>query len=222
MRDVVLALISAASLLLIADTANAQWPKGRGRIVGTVLDSATGRPIIRTRICYHPGNNYGICAHPDSTGRYVLDSIAPGAHVVSFQCSAERGLMGRLLRFDTVATRDDEDTRLDVRAASTGCDMRPYREERATFAGHWRFGFEESRFTPCSDSFSGWFDFAPGARSDTIKWPKQNDRFYPTVFLRFEGVVRGPWSYGHGGGSKYQFVAERVIATRDESLTNCR
>ena len=36
--------------------------------------------------------------------------------------------------------------RFDVRASTAGCDMRPFRMERAAFAGHWTSGFEESRF----------------------------------------------------------------------------
>lgn len=206
----------------LASTTEAQWPKGRSRIVGTIRDSATAQPVIRSQVCRTPeGTNYVVCAWPDDTAGYVVDSLPAGRHVLTFSCVADRRFASHLLVVDTIELTDHEEVRLDVRRPTAGCDMRPYRVDRRVFAGFWTFGFEESRFRPCGDTISGWLDFTRDAIADTVKWPEPNDRNYPTVFVRFEGVLRGPGHFGHLGVSPYGFTGERLLEVRAADGASC-
>lgn len=201
------------------------WPKGRARIVGTVIDTVSRRPIVRARICRLvplAANYQGqMCAEPDTAGRYVLDSLPAGQQVVTVHCSGVRVLDTRLLRVDTLRVDDDQMARIDVRTTAEQCDMRPYVVRRGTFAGHWVSGFEESRFQPCDGSPGGWLTLRASAVPPALTWPRSNDPYHPSVFVRFEGTVRGPWHYGHMGMSAYEFIADRLIEARPPGRENC-
>ena len=201
MRDVVLALDQRGESA--ADCGHGE----RGIAEGAAVASAH-RAIPRLDDHY----SYRGRHHPGKTMVSVLIRIVPadrprqhssrGAHVVSFQCSAERGLMGRLLRF-YVAMRDDEDTRLDV--------------ARRARMRHDRTAKNARLLRVTGDSASG-EPLHPVLRqllrSRWLAWRAVEDdqagrnRTIASIdsFLRFERR-RLPWSYGHGGGSKYQFVA---------------
>lgn len=217
-------LLLVAALLPPAAGSQSPAPSGRARVVGSVVDSATLRPIVRTQICAEiPDGAYGRrrCATPDTSGRYVLDSLPVGRRVVTFNCTVRSSYYGRLLRADTLNLQNDAIARIDVRVAAEDCDMQPFIQRHGVFAGHWTSGFEESRFIACGDTVSGWLDFRPGAVEKEMKWPEQNDRSYPTYFVRFEGVFRGPWHYGHMGVSRYEYDGERLLEVRAANPANC-
>jgi hypothetical protein len=210
---------AAAALVPTALLAQPPFPHGRARVSGTVVDSATGRAIVRARVCRElelgPPFGRGIrCASPDSLGRFTLDSLPEGRQVVTVTCTGRRVLDVRLLRADTLEIGPGEVARVDVRTGAAGCDMRPFVERRGEFAGRYTFGFEESRFTPCGDTLSAWVTFAPSANDTAIRWPAPNDKYYPSYFVRWVGTLRGPWHYGHLGVSPYEFVVERVLEVR--------
>jgi hypothetical protein len=195
------------------------FPRGSAQIVGTVVDSSTGRAIIRTRICREvdlraPYGRGIRCATPDSLGRFSLDSLPEDRQVVTVTCSGERILDVRLLRQDTITLGPGAVTRIDVRTDAAECDMRPFIERRGEFTGYYRFGFEESAFTPCGESVSAWVTFGPQAAERHVVWPKQNDPYYPSYFVRWTGTLRGPWHYGHLGVSQYEVVVDRILEVR--------
>ena len=201
------------------------FPRGTSRIIGTVADSLD-TPIIRTRICREVVLNrpYGtgiLCASPDTSGHYILDNLPAGVQVVKATCSGRTILSGKLLAEDTLVLADGEARRFDVRASSAGCDMRAFSVRRGIYEGHYTFGFEESRFQSCKDSISAWVDFAPDVSKSPPRWPKLNDAYYPTFFVRWRGTVRGPWHFGHLGVSDYQIVVDSILMVRLPSRTDC-
>ena len=218
-RTFLVAATAAAVLAPLVLGAQIPFPRGRAQIRGTVRDSLTGQPIVRTRVCSEvelptPYGRGVLCASPDSLGGYVLDSLPAGRRVVTATCAGRKLLGGRLLRQDTVALGETDAVRLDVPADTTGCDMRPFVERHGEFSGYYRSGFEESRFSPCGAPASAWVEFGPRASAQRIRWPKPNDRYYPTYFVRWVGTLRGPWQYGHLGVSPYEFVVDSVLAVR--------
>src|SRR5262249_39325195 len=86
---VALAVVASPSPL----TAQSVSLQGHGRVTGVVVDSASGRAIVRTRVCREvevkPQVKGMRCASPDSTGRYVLDSLPEGKQEITVTCSAE-------------------------------------------------------------------------------------------------------------------------------------
>ncbi|HYC52070.1 MAG TPA: carboxypeptidase-like regulatory domain-containing protein [Gemmatimonadaceae bacterium] len=216
-----LATVAASSMY-----AQAQWPKGRARIVGTVVDTATMRPIMRTQICrlvdLEGGQRGRLCASPDTAGRYVFDSLPPGIQVVTYVCSGVRILDGHLLLTDTLRVENDETALRELWTSASSCDMRPFEIRRGTFAGIWTFGFEESHFGVCGGSVpGGWLSLRKEAYDSTMKWPKQNDMVRPSYFLRFEGEIRGPWHYGHMGVSSRQVTVNRLLEVRSVEDAPC-
>lgn len=229
-RYAVRVVLSTAAAVLVAPFslgAQIPFPRGGAQIRGTVQDSASGQAIVRTHVCTEVdlGAPYGrgqICASPDSRGQYVLDSLPAGRRVVTVTCSGGRPLRQRLLRQDTLVLGETGAVSLDVRSDTTGCDMRPFVEQHGEFSGHYTFGFEESRFSPCGGASPAWVRFSARASEQRIRWPKTKDRYNPSYFVRWVGTLRGPWYYGHMGVSSYEFVVDSVIAVqRVDRRTSC-
>lgn len=225
MRFITLTLAAVATISTPLD-AQPKWPKGTARVVGTIVDSVSGKPILRTRVCrlVELGVPYGqgqVCASPDTTGRYVLDSLPDGAQALSISCDGITPFTGRRLRVDTLLVGAGEEARLDVHTPALTCDMRPFVIKRAVYRGHYRAGFEESRFETCDGSIGAWVTFTQAANSGGPKWPKPNDKYYPTFYVEWEGVLRGPWQYGHMGVSTYELTVERVIKVSRPKKADC-
>jgi hypothetical protein len=211
-----------------AATVHAQYglPDGRARIIGSVLDSATARPIIRTNICrssptYTAGPMIWACAQPDTSGRFKLDTVPAGVYKLSFVCEgAPKWIVVR----DTIELKNGAVRRVDIRASTDACDMRPFHQGRGVFSGHWRGEFESSVFRPCGDTISGWLNVAPESNWDTLDWPEPKERQAGprTYFLRFEGDFRGPWRFGHLGMSNYEFVVDRLLEVRVATREDCK
>jgi len=207
--------------------AQAVVPPGRARVVGIVLDSATGRPVVRAHICGEvlPNSPTGPatrCASPDSSGRYVLDSLPVGSQGLTVTCSGRRLLEGTALARDTLAVADGQEVRFDVRTDAAGCDMRPFIVRRGVFLGHYTVGFEESSFLACGDSLAAWVEATPAAMRTGPQWPKPNNRYYPTYFVRWQGTLRGPWRYGHMGVSNYELTVDSILSVRRPGRSDCR
>jgi len=226
---IIAALACAASSALAISGLSAQpvYPRGTARVTGTVTDARTGRPILRAWICRKVELNapYGhgmLCASPDSTGRYLLDSLPDGPQVVTVQCSGRMLLSGRLLRQDTLDLSPGEEARIDVLNDGLGCDMRPLTVRRGVFRGRYQSGFESSSFRPCGDSVTAWTEFSPAARDSGPKWPNLKGEGYPTYYVRWQGTRTGPWHYGHLGGASYEMRVDRVLEVRRPRRWDCR
>lgn len=214
--------LAASSAALPAQSV---WPRGTAQVRGIVIDSATGKAIVRAKICREVelGASYGrgvVCASPDSVGRYVLDSLPEGQQVVTVTCSSLR-LIGRRLRLDTLQVGVGEVGRLDVTTDAQGCDMRPFITRRGLFRGRYVVGFEESEFRPCGDSISAWARLGPAAMDSAPKWPKPNHKYYSRFYVEWEGTLRGPWTYGHMGVASYEMAVERVRVVRNPKRSDC-
>ncbi len=74
-RPVVLLLFA-----LFAPVVNAQQPASPGRIVGKVMDASSGAPIPAAQVTLE---GTGIAALADWSGRYALEGVPAGSHVIS-------------------------------------------------------------------------------------------------------------------------------------------
>ena len=222
-------LIALALLAVSVVDAHAQAsaPRGRARVAGVVLDGGTGAPVIRTRICAEAvpelANGRRVrCSAPDTLGHYVLDSLAAGTQTVTYWCSGRRASAGKVLARDTLVIADGQQLRRDVRADAGGCDMRAFTVREAVFEGRYTSGFESSAFLSCGDSVAAWVTFSPASGRARPKWPKPNDKYNPGYFVRWHGTLRGPWSYGHLGGSAYELVVDSILSVRLPGRSDCR
>ncbi len=80
-----LTLVAVCSLLapnLTAQTVSAAPDSGVGRIRGTLYDSLMGAPLAGARVALLDGTRI---AQTDRLGRFVLDSVPAGPHVVTFR-----------------------------------------------------------------------------------------------------------------------------------------
>ncbi len=203
-------------------------PGGVASVVVDVIDSTSGKPIPRLTFYNRrisDGSEYGTTYRTvaDTTGRLQLDSIPAGVPQ-HFQVICDQGLFrGKLLDSVTTTLQPGEVRKWLVRSSASGCDQRPFLVRRGMFTGHWRSGFEESRFVPCDSVIpEAWACLLPGA-GDLVaeRWPKGLDAYYPEVFVRWEGVLKGPWHYGHLGVSDYQITVERILEVRKPSAGDC-
>ncbi len=219
------ALFALAIFASAADRGEAQPVSslGRARVVGIVVDSTTGRSIIRSRICGEvelepPYGRAVRCASPDTTGRYVLDSLPPGIQVLTATCS---GLGERTLAHDTLVVAEGEEGRFDIRTSGSRCNMRPFIVRRGVFEGHFASGYEESAFRPCNDSISAWAELPRVVIESGPDWPKPTE-YNPRYFVRWRGTLRGPWHYGHMGVSSYEVRVDSILAVRRPHRSDCR
>jgi hypothetical protein len=216
-------LIAAAALVMTASALPAQTigPPQSARVVGTVLDSSSGRPIVRSWICLdlaaNPGLGALICTSPDTTGRYVLDGLPEGRQVVRIVCSGWSLFGGPALRIDTLEVGAGLEGRLDVSTDAASCDMRPYHIVRGLFRGHYSGGYE-SRFRACGDSVVASVRFARDALDNAPQWPKPN---YRPLYVEWEGTLRGPWDNSQGQDPPYEFRVERVRLVRHSRDSDC-
>lgn len=203
--------------------AQATASRGRARVVGTVRDSSTGRPIVRTWICGlvdlgPPDGRVTRCATPDTAGHYVLDSLAAGTQILTASCW--RLGVNQLVQ-DTLRVAAGEEGRFDIRT-SVRCDMRPFILRRGVFEGRYTSGFEESSFRPCNDSIRAWAEISRNAIESGPKWPAIKASYNPTYFVRWRGTLRGPWQYGHMGVSDYEIIVDSILTVRRPRRSDCR
>jgi len=214
-------------------------PRPNGRIVGSVLDSVSMRPPIKTFVCAFVDTG-GVRAAPrcgqlDSVGLYRIDSIVPGQRLVSVQCATAAGLGTEQLTFDRFVVPDSE-IRRDWVVSTRKCDTRPVRRVAGVFRGHYTQGFEASVFIPCPSN--GWFlpsdslgkDLyqrsawvvgpakpSPGQRPSVPRDPFGNLRYY----VEWGAVITGPGHYGHMGVSPFELRVDSVLLVRAPQSDDC-
>lgn len=215
----VLLLFLAWPSLSNAQTTTSSEP--RPVFAGSVRDSASGRPVVRAFACSEPeGQSYARrCTHADSLGRFLLGDLPFGVQKLVVTCYGVRTFDGQWIVTDSVRlTSPDTIVRhLVIDAAKqngsrAGCDMRPFREERVTMTGHWSLAFEQNEFRPCGESIVV-LPRVPMSMYESIKWPplrKGTILIGREVFVRFEGVIRGPAIFGGADGNGYALDVERV------------
>ena len=130
----------------------------------------------------------------------------------------------------------DEPTAREWTLEGDGCDPRPRRRVAGTFAGHYSYGFEHSRFMPCprddwsipSDTLALFHRQGASVRwSDSLEldeaeWPEPVLKDgHPRVFVQWQGTVEGPGHYGHMGMSSFELTVDRVLAVRLPSPDDC-
>ncbi len=228
-------LVSALPLLL--SFSRALHAQGTGSISGTIRDSVTGAPIRDAKAAVPASGRYGR-ESTDSLGRYTLDGVPAGTWSVEFHCPS-RTLLGRSLARRTGTVAANAVLRLDIHAPPGWCVEPDSGSRVGVFRGHYSFGFEESRFVPCPDSSAGlakgllpgehvvepsaWVNFTSTAQRQRVRWPKplENER-YPRYFVRWQGTLTGPGTYGHLGVSAFAFTADTILEVRRPEATDCR
>lgn len=236
-------LVFSLAIFVSGLSVEAQSPRlgiDRAAIAGVILDSASGKPAGKTRICAMMrmrGGTWisGTCAEPDSLGRYRIDELLLTTVHVSLTCEAVRW-GGHNLARDTLTITEPKEITKDWNVSTVGCDHRPIRRMTRTFTGFWTPGFEISDFIPCPiDSWSlpsdslppgynaqhAWASLGKGARVE--KWPKVpldkwgNGQYY----VEWRGTLEGPGHYGHMGVSAFSFTADSVIQLRAPRRGDC-
>jgi hypothetical protein len=199
-----------------------------GNLVVQVIDSSTGRPMLRVslfhvRVDAKTGARTVYHERADTTGQLALDSIPAGRVerfdvTCSINASQAKHLDSLIVRLVPGVTR-----RWTVRASSQGCDQRPFMVRRGVFTGFWATrGDVTSRFTPCDSLLpEAWAEFRPGAlESPRAERPADLDETAP-VFLRLEGTLIGPSYYGPEGREEYLISVERILDLRAPAQRYC-
>lgn len=231
-------LLSFGFVATIAGALGAQLPYRQ--IIGSVRDSVSGRPPLRTRVCAWADSGsvrpLPQCGSVDSLGQYRIDSIPPGRRLVAVHCATIRAPGMIQLAFEHLVMADT-DVRRDWSVSAAGCDSRRVRHVTGTFRGHYTVGFEASAFVPCasdawvlpSDSLGdepylhrAWVTWPPAAARQ-VHWPDApRDRFgSPRYYVKWRGTVTGPGNYGHLGVSPFEFRVDSVLIVRPPQPADC-
>ena len=213
------------------DTAFLQEPERTPRVIQVqVLDSTTGRPLLRTvmwELRWSKDGHASVArpARADTTnGVLRLDSVVTPQ--VQIQCVSKRGrFKGHFIaELDTaqMARASGGDT-LQLWIDGEPCDRRELVEEYGSWTGHYIPGFESSDFRICDDTARKiWAEFAPGFWDRPQEdWPEGGDQYYPRYFVRFRGRLVGPYSYGHLGVSDYELTVDSIAFVRLAASRDC-
>lgn len=208
-----------------------QEPQRTPRVIQVqVMDSTTGRPLLRTIMWELRWNKDGHAstaraARADTTnGVLRLDSVVTPQ--VQIQCvPRRRRLEGHLiaeLNSAQMARASGGDT-LRLWTDGEPCDRRELVQEYGSWTGHYIPGFESSDFRICGDTARKiWVEFTPGFwNPPQDKWPEGGDPYYPRYFVHFRGRLVGPYSYGHLGVSDYELRVDNVAFVRLASSRDC-
>jgi hypothetical protein len=190
-------------LLVLAPAAAVRSQEASARtaaIEGTVRDWASGRPILRARVCAFWGGlpAHAIqCAVADTAGEYFIGQLYSGVQLLQFECETGR-MTFDVRQLDTVrVTVAAHDTlAFEARVPMSGCDQRPYEIVAGDFRGHWAFGFELDDFVPCNDTTKHAWVERQGLRSGEL-WHLPEAELYEggnRWFVRWRGVWIGPRS----------------------------
>lgn len=203
-----------------------------GRVVGTVRDSASGRPLANALVVIIP-NESGL-QYTDSLGRFSINWIRPGVVNFKMVCPS-RMPTGRTLLAKPLRVFANDSVVMVVRVDQTLCEEPSYREVRGQVRGFYSSGFEESRLVLCADSMLGipgipdmpdwsdqtaWVRFSPEglvdwnlprpvSASDSARALDLGGR--GKIYVRWEGLLRGPGRFGHMGASPYEVTVEKTL-----------
>jgi hypothetical protein len=211
------------------------WPHvyNLSAIYGKVYDSITGRPIPRLPIEFESQKGLSFS---DSLGWYLKFEAPVGQQVLVFRCPTRRRWWGRVFARRPVNIYPGEDDIVDLYVPLVGCDEPPETTREVETAGYYKYGFEASDFTPCAPlpvpdltgtAYEGaggdvWVEWDPKAEAPARPWPKpSNEDPWPTVFVRWQGRLTGPGSYGHLGVGLYRLTVTKVLEVRPPGDRDC-
>jgi len=221
-----------------AVTAPRMAAQARGTLRGTITDSVTGAPVVQARVAIWCAGCYG--RYPtDSAGHYRLDRLPAGRATFEAHCPSSTLLGAEITRQEVDVAAGGEMV-LDLRVPPGICAEPAYSERSGIFRGYWTPGFESSAFVPCADSALGvrapllpgkrffrpaaWAEVAPGAVR-RMSWPRDapvSADGNATYFVVWRGVLKGPGTYGHLGGSEFSMAVDSVISVRPRGPSACR
>ncbi len=208
-------------------------------VSGIVIDAASQRPPIRTRVCAiirSPTELDFRCSEVDSTGAYRIDSL-PRATLLSVQCNAIREFDGKAVSSDSIRF-DGASERRDWVVSTVGCDKRPIRQIRGAFRGHYNAAFEGFAFVPCPadawflpgdslESFRVVEKYANPVWSERLarelKWPDVKPDSYGVrrYYAHWQGTITGPLN-NIVGQAPFQFRVDSMLEFRAPRGNDCR
>jgi hypothetical protein len=202
-------------------------------IYGKVYDSLTGKPIPRLPIEFEGQRGMSFS---DSLGWYLKFDAPVGQQVLAFRCPTKRRWWGRVFARRPVNIVPGTDDVVDWYVPLVGCDEPPEATREVEAAGHYQYGFEASDFTPCTalsvpdlagTAYEGawggvWVEWDPKVEAPAQQWPKPSEEEpWPTVFVRWQGRLTGPGSYGHLGVGLYRLTVTKVLEVRRPGSRDC-
>jgi hypothetical protein len=234
--------IAALSLVI---SARAQAQARVGSIVVELRDTAGVDSLTRGSVCATTRDGVH-CALTRSGKRFTITALPLGVARVAASCDEANGFPRKALGQRAVEIVDSVPLTVALDVSFAGCGPGPLHRVVGTFRGHFTSAFEESSFSPCerpewltTDRGTRiWLEFTSRAWGD-VKKPKAGEIFIPgengrrellqgfdAYFLRAHGVLEGPGSYGHMGGSNFRFTVDSIVAIwtpgRDDCTTHGR
>ena len=193
-----------------------------------VLDSISGRPVTHAGVQTIP---WTPLTNTDEHGRVVLHGVRRESSL-RITCPAWQRPLGSRIWEQQLSFNVVNDTEVVARVSTAGCVEHEPRLDRREFRGHYTSGFEASDFHPCGgfllpDSIPAhrqhaWVRFAPNVDFGRLEWPSYVDTAtYPTVYVLWQGTIRGPGHYGHLGGAAYEIVVDKVLELRAPNKEDC-
>jgi hypothetical protein len=216
----VLALGGIAWMALAAASFAQTAPVRSASIHGFVRE-ASGQVVRRALLCAFGEAPRTIqCVYADTMGRFRLDSLYPGVHMLRAECETGRFTFDvRMLDTLRVVAEPYHTLTADFVVATTGCDQRPYEMKSGEMTGHWASGFELDDFVPCSDSTKHATVERRGLRPGEL-WHLPPGESVPNGqrwFVRWRGVWWGPRSVL----TPYRMVVDEVFEMRLPRPTDC-
>jgi len=227
------------SIVAVSAATHPADAQSTGVVIATVVDSLSGKPVVGARVTIWCPGCYGRWP-TDSAGKYRRSGLPPGKFRLEFHCPSSTLLGAEIVHRDITVSPNAE-TVVGVHVPPRQCVEPSYSERTGVFRGYWTSGFEESSFIPCADSSLGvsapllpgkrifpasaWADLSSSAWPRSLKGPRGApvDQYgNPTLFVTWHGVLKGPGSYGHLGGSAFSMVVDRVIDIRAKGPATCR
>jgi hypothetical protein len=222
-------LLPAASPLAGQRPGWVQDAYSRPAIYGTVLDSASGRPL--RGMALQVQGRQGVVL-TDALGHYLLFGMPLGTPVVRIRC-ASLGADPPPLASRAVRVVPGTDSLVDFRVSAASCVEPRADTVSGIFDGVYTVGFEASIFEPChpfadpSPSGGGrrwaWLVVSPLGRRQHPLWPDVPERGrVRTYYVRARGALIGPGNYGHLGSYPYELSVDRFLEILAEPPGSCR
>ncbi len=195
---------------------------------GVVLDTVAGEPLRGAVIFLEP---WGV-ARTDSSGHFRFRRPAPGGEIrIVLRCPITRRMAGRVLSIQYLHLDAVSDTVLTVLVDASGCAEPPETTVKATWRGHYIWGFEEGTFRSCGQladlsytayggvHYEAWVHVSADRLIDG--WPEVPPPVDSRYYVQWSGELKGPGSYGHLGGSTFLLTVTEIIEIRNPGPNDC-